>query len=65
MGGEQNERVFLKAKTSSSTLIRTQSPGWESATREFHNEAEPSEGEGTSMAPIRFILCILYFFNFF
>ena len=44
MGGKQNEWVFLKAKISSSTLIRTQSPGWEKATREFHIESEPSEG---------------------
>lgn len=61
MGRKQNEWVFLKAKISSSTLIRTQSPGWEKATREFHVESEPSEGEGTSKGCIRFILCILSF----
>lgn len=56
MGGNQNEWVFLEAKISSSTLIRTQSLGWERATREFHTESEPSEG--TSIA---FILCTFYF----
>lgn len=44
MGGKQNKWFFLKTKISGSTLIKTQSPGWKKAIREF--QPELVEGEG-------------------
>lgn len=53
--------VFLRTKISSNTVIRTQSPGWERATRDFQIPSEPSKEEGAITAFIRFILRTLYF----